>query len=308
MDGIDLARKTERLHSADKGVGQGDAALRGRTEHAYGFWLEQRTEALQRRQRVARLGRGAASGGVGFARTTRASTATSPCSPTTIGLMSNSAMSARSRISRPSRPPTFRTRHQCAPVDRASSACPVEQDCAFEFAEHAVGVVSVDRADAERDVLEDLDEDAAETDHHHRPELRIAVAADHDLLAPRRHFLDEPALRPGRLDRGNFGHRDHGVADCHKSFRWSRTPPTSLLWSSLAEMTFTTSGGVRPCAFAAASSASLARTRRGTGIDTLWREQNVSSKACRSRCRASFSPETPMMPRRRRRASRLRWW
>ena len=70
-----------------------------------------------------------------------------------------------------------------------------------------------DRADAERDVLEDLDEDAAETDHDHRPELRIAIAADDHLAAGRDHLLDEPAVDPGSGNSGLCRHRVDGLGD-----------------------------------------------------------------------------------------------
>ncbi len=55
MNGIEFAGEPERLHSPDKGVGKRDASLRRSPEHADGPGLEQRTEALQRRQIVVRL-------------------------------------------------------------------------------------------------------------------------------------------------------------------------------------------------------------------------------------------------------------
>ncbi len=117
-------------------------------------------------------------------------------------------MSDCSRISSPSAAADLDERiDQRGLVERPLPARAVEQSRALELAEHAAGVVGIDRADAERDVLEDLDEYAAEPDHHDRPELRIAIAADHDLHALRRHFLDEPAVYSGGADGRDLAHR-----------------------------------------------------------------------------------------------------
>ena len=204
MNGIEFAGKAERLHSADEGIGQRHAAFRRSAEHADGPRLEQRTEALQHGQIVVRR-----LGGASLERL--------PVAQNHAGIdRDESALVDHDRIDvefgdvrlQPHQQPVAAADlhervDQGGLVDRAPSAGAVEQRRTVEFAEHGARIAGIDRADAERDVLENLDEDAAETHHDHRPELRVAVAADDDLEALRRHFLDEPAVYSGRPDRRN---------------------------------------------------------------------------------------------------------
>src|SRR3546814_5824426 len=94
----------------------------------------------------------------------------------------------------------FRSVDQRRLVDGGLAADAVDQRAALQFAQHRVGVGFCDRADAEGNVLQDLDQDAAQPDHDHRAELRVAEAADHDLLAGWDHLLDQPAFDPRRRE------------------------------------------------------------------------------------------------------------
>src|SRR6202790_3402172 len=97
-------------------------------------------------------------------------------------------------------------------VDGGLAAKAGKQRMASEFAEHRASLRRVDRADAEGDVLQHLNQDAAEADHDHRSELRIAQAADHDLAAGWDHLLDQPSLHASLGDGGFYRHRlDRGA-------------------------------------------------------------------------------------------------
>ena len=100
--------------------------------------------------------------------------------------------------------------------DRGRPAGAVEQRRAFEVVEHRGGLARVDGAQAEAHIAEHLDEDPPETHHHHRAELRIADRADYDFKTGRCHLLDEVALDPCVGDGGPASHladrlRDRGA-------------------------------------------------------------------------------------------------
>src|SRR4029453_14663534 len=56
---------------------------------------------------------------------------------------------------------------------RLLASCAFEQWVALELAYHAGSLVGAERRDAERHVPQDLDEHAAEADHHRRAEQRV---------------------------------------------------------------------------------------------------------------------------------------
>ena len=91
-------------------------------------------------------------------------------------------------------------------VGRRAAAHALEDGEAADFADELFRVARLQRDDAEGDVLEHLDHDAAEAEHHHGAELRVRGHADDDLDAGLRHLLDGYAvdLRLRRLlfDRG----------------------------------------------------------------------------------------------------------
>ena len=95
--------------------------------------------------------------------------------------------------------------------NRRPAARSAEQGRALKFAEHFTGIPFADRTQTEGDVGQDLDEDAAEPDHDHRSETRIADTADDDFLARRRHLLDQVAVDRPPQDALGRGHRGNGV-------------------------------------------------------------------------------------------------
>ena len=74
---------------------------------------------------------------------------------------------------------------------------PVKSLVALDLADHPVRLVAVDGGEAEDDVLEDLDEDAAQTEHDQRSH-GIAVHPEDDLIPRHGHLLDENPLEDGR--------------------------------------------------------------------------------------------------------------
>ena len=107
-----------------------------------------------------------------------------PEADTISGLMSASAISPDRHIKRPSLPP-MREHDVDEGASSSTAAWPartLEQRRCLQLGEHLARVLLVDRTDAERDVLQHFDENAAEADHDHRPELRIPQTADDDLL------------------------------------------------------------------------------------------------------------------------------
>ncbi len=78
---------------------------------------------------------------------------------------------------------------------------------AAQLADHRAGVARPQRADAEDGVAEDLDKDAAEPEHDHRPEARVADAAENQLVARRGHLLDQKAVDRPAGERRRSQHR-----------------------------------------------------------------------------------------------------
>ena len=121
---------------------------------------------------------------LGAPSSTSASTATgTPSAPTISGLTSTLTTSSRS-ATRPERDEHGRQR---IPVDGGLAAERAEQALGAELVDHLESGHGVERGRAEHHVGDRLGEDAAEAEHHRRPELRIAeepgdqlpVAADH---------------------------------------------------------------------------------------------------------------------------------
>ena len=71
---------------------------------------------------------------------------------------------------------------------------PVEQRTTLQLVEHPGRLVATERRDAERHVSEHLDEHAAESRHHHRPEQRVLRDADDRLDAADHLLADEDAV------------------------------------------------------------------------------------------------------------------
>ncbi|MEP7206746.1 MAG: hypothetical protein ABI920_07395 [Casimicrobiaceae bacterium] len=76
-------------------------------------------------------------------------------------------------------------------IDRSPTARTVEEPRAAKVGEHRHSVPPGDRTQPERDILQYLDEDAAEADHQQRPEPAIPHRADDHLDAGRTHCLDQ---------------------------------------------------------------------------------------------------------------------
>ena len=259
MDRVDLAGVAELADAADEHVGKRRALGRG-ADHRDRLRLEQRPEALdyaiarlarERREERGREGPSFVSSSVvsplscGIS-TKRASTATAPSSETIRGLISASAMSSACVISRPPSPPTLSSASTIASRDDGlAPARAAEQRRALQLVEHFLRIEAGDRADAERHVGQHFDENAAQPHHHQRPELRVAQAADHDLLPGRRHLLEQEAVDARTLDRRQRHHRADGVLDlAARCSGRSVTPPASLLCRMSGEITLSASGGL----------------------------------------------------------------
>ncbi len=79
---------------------------------------------------------------------------------------------------------------------------PGEDLVALDLADHPVGLVAVDGGEAEDDVLEELDEDAAQTEHDQRSH-GIAVHPEDHLIAPARPSAGRGPLRGRPRDRSS---------------------------------------------------------------------------------------------------------
>ena len=71
----------------------------------------------------------------------------------------------------------------------------------------------VHRSEADRDVVEDLGQDAAQPDEHGRPELRVAAEPEDELDARRRHRLDEQAADRQAVPPPGLEQRQGGAVD-----------------------------------------------------------------------------------------------
>src|SRR3954454_15624013 len=91
-------------------------------------------------------------------------------------------------------------------VEVLSASHTFEQHRGFELGKHCACVTFFDWTDSERNILNNLDEDAAEPNHHQWTELRIANGADHDLLTFWTHLFNQPAVDPRRFDAGKRSH------------------------------------------------------------------------------------------------------
>src|SRR5947207_3315246 len=75
-----------------------------------------------------------------------------------------------------------------------------KQRRSFDLVDHATSFVLVERWHAKRDVFEDLDEHAAEAEHHDRAEQLVVAHADHALDTALDLLRDEhPTRRAGEL-------------------------------------------------------------------------------------------------------------
>jgi hypothetical protein len=202
MDRIERTAIAERLHPTNEGVGERDAALGGGAEHRDGLRLEQRTKPLQHRKLVTGTLTGVVPGGGLIAqdhpRVDRGCAAFRHDQWVDVELGHLALQAHQQPV-----PAADLQQHvdQRVGIDRACSARAGEQRRTAQLREHRARIVGVDRRQAEGDVFQDLDEDAAETDHDHRAEMSIRIAADHDLLAARCHLLDQPAVDARTRDR-----------------------------------------------------------------------------------------------------------
>ena len=92
-------------------------------------------------------------------------------------------------------------RHDGRPVDRRTAAHAAQEPGAAQVVEHRVGGRGVDRREPDRDVVEDLGQDAAEADEDGRPELRVAAQPEDELDAR----APPSPRRAGRGPRGRGG-------------------------------------------------------------------------------------------------------
>jgi len=83
----------------------------------------------------------------------------------------------------------------------------------LQFGQHLQRVDARDRADPERDVAEQFDEDAAEPDHDDLAEARVPEAADHEVVARRGRLFDQVAVDPMACSARGCGHRAHPGED-----------------------------------------------------------------------------------------------
>ena len=122
--------------------------------------------------------------------------------------------------------------------------------------------------------------DAAEADHHERPELRVLAHAE-DELEPLDHLLHEKAVDPRAAGGATIAAcviASAAVRTAAASARPSATPPTSVLWLASGETIFNATGKPMSAAFAAAASGVLAGALRG-GIKSVFRQQRVEGRA-----------------------------
>src|SRR4051794_14339144 len=114
-------------------------------------------------------------------------------------------------------------RHDGCTIHRGSPAHASQQLGAAQAVEHRLGRRGIDWGQPDRDVIEDLGEDAAETDEHRRTELRVAAESEDQLHAGCCHGLDEqppdrePAVAPD-LKQAQRGAVDRVITmqpECH---------------------------------------------------------------------------------------------
>ena len=88
-------------------------------------------------------------------------------------------------------------RRERVDIDRLRTAKSTQDRSAAQLGEHRVRLGLGDRRQAHRGIVEDFDENAAQTGHHERPEARVANDAREKFDPARRHRLYRDALESG---------------------------------------------------------------------------------------------------------------
>ena len=157
-------------------------------------------------------------------------------------------------------------RRQRVAIDGRLAAERTEQALGRQLVDHLVRRDVVERGRAEHDVGDGLGEDAAEAEHHGRPELRIAQhAGDQLAIAPdhrRDEHVDLAVVRRGGGEQ--LGRRGRRTASASRMF--SLTSPRSVLWAMASPLSLTTTG--KPSSVAAATASSAVATRRSPATGT----------------------------------------
>ncbi len=136
-------------------------------------------------------------------RTMRASATVSPCP-------SGCTMTGFSSISSTSRRPSAISEMRAIKAASADTSAageprnPMQQRRGLQLIEHGSGVGCTDRGGAIHDVIEQLRDDAAEPDHHHRSENIVANRADDDLDPGLCHRAYQHALDDGTGAHGFY--------------------------------------------------------------------------------------------------------
>src|SRR4051794_29301514 len=90
------------------------------------------------------------------------------------------------------------------------AARPFQHRPAAQFANHAVRLLDAERRDAERDVAQDLDENATQPEHHNRAKDWIVLYAEYGLDPTAQHRRDQDAIDRG-IRRAAPDALDHAV-------------------------------------------------------------------------------------------------
>ena len=135
-------------------------------------------------------------------------------------------------------------------VTGIATAVPVEQFGGLYLADHLGGIDVGERVEPERDVTEQLDEDAAEAEREERPKQGILGHPDEYLVSAADEFLNERSRGIGCDGHDSIVGSGDGITPRTSSAR----PPTSVLWRMLGATTFRTTGSPSSAAATTASS------------------------------------------------------
>ena len=155
-------------------------------------------------------------------------------------------------------------------VDRLGAAHALQDLGRGDAVQHRQRVVLRRRREPERDVLQHLDQDAAQPERDQLAERGVGHGADDDLLAAAEHLLhlDAEQVSPCASYFVGVGHdrREALLRPRRALFTPTSTPPASVLCRICGETILSTTGKPIAAASFAASAADVATPSFGTGM------------------------------------------
>ena len=153
-------------------------------------------------------------------------------------------------------------------VHRLAAAHALQHLVRLDAVEHRERVFLGRGREAEGDVLQHLDQHAAEAERHQLAERAVGDRADDDFGAAGQHLLhlDALDLGVGLILLGICENGVVGLFGIRRVLTPTMTPPASVLWRMSGETIFITTGKPIEEAILAASAADLATPSFGTGM------------------------------------------